>query len=132
MKEHRFKSADIDEVWDQIEPGLSIVKARTCAAWDPAHVRKAVRAGEAQLMTGPEGFIVWRIKACKFTGRIVFWLWIAYGEGGGIIERYEDQIVELARCCGADAVAFESNRRGYLRRMRKDWSVSQVVYERDV
>lgn len=132
MELHRFEPADIDEVWERIAPGLAIVKARTRAAWELGHVRKAVRAGDAQLMVVPEGFIVWRVRTCEYTGRIVFWLWIAYGAGGGIIERYEDQIVELARCCGADGIAFESNRKGYQRRMRKNWTTTQVRYERDV
>jgi hypothetical protein len=129
---YRFQSADIDEVWERIEPGLRIVAQRTHAPWEPGHVHAAVRNGDAQLMTVPEGFIVWRIKVCEFTEQVTFWLWIAYGEGGGIIERYEEQIVELARACGAERIAFESPRRGYLRRMRRPWQVAQVQYERAV
>lgn len=128
----RFEVGDIEQEWPWVELALQRVAVRDQQSWSPHHVRAEIEAGDAHFFVCPHGFVVWRIRVCEFSGKRTFWVWVAYGEGGDILGRYEEQLAQLARMCGAECIAFSSSRRGYLRRLKRPWRAVRVEYERSV
>ena len=125
-----LRPADIRREWDWVRPGLERALAKSAEKLRPEDVYAEVVTGQAQMFAAPDGFVIWKVHVCPYTGHRTLWVWFVWGEGGDMIARYQDQLVELARHAEADRLAFQSARRGYERALDENWSVARVEYER--
>lgn len=125
-----LKPADIRREWPWVRPGLERAIEKSAETLWPEDVYAAVVNGQAQLFTAPDGFVVWKMNVCPYTGNRTLWVWFVWGEGGDMIARYQGQLAELAKHAEADRLAFQSARRGYERVLDDSWSVARVEYER--
>ena len=120
-----MRLADLSH-WPQILPGIEALRQKTGAAWTAAEVYQAVASGEYRLFVAPEGFVVAKVRI-RF-GVPEMYIWLAYGQGQ-VVERYEAEILALARAAGARRITFQSPRLGW---RRKGWTMETISYRRDL
>ena len=116
---------DLQAAWPSILPGLKRVKAKA-GADDFGLIHRRLVSREAFLFTVPEGFFILMPLHRKEPAVLV---WVAYGEGGGLLHRYLPVIEDMAREIGAEHIEFESPRPGY-RRVFHDWQRTGNRYTR--
>lgn len=119
---------DIREVWDEIRPGLEHVRQKTEAPWRAEDVYSTCLVGQASLYVGETGFVVVQAKVDPFTGEPELFIWVAYAEGQGNIERFQDAVDELARDHEFTKLTMWSRRPGFER--VPGWQQVAAVYER--
>jgi len=121
------KAASIDDHWLEVQRGLAVVARKAPADWTPDSIRESCRKGDAFLFRVPEGFFILRPLANPVRVHVQ----VAYGNGGGLIQRYEPHIENLARSIGATEITFDSIRPGYRRAMRH-WTRNGNHYTRRI
>lgn len=124
-----LEPANIRQCWDWVRPGVERVIAKSGERCRPEDVYAAVVNGSAQLWTSEDGFVVWYIDVCPYSGRRSLWIWMGWSEAHGMFEKYGPQLRDMARRADAERVAFNSPRKGYSRRLSAPWRVARVEYE---
>lgn len=127
-----IQPARIEDHWSWMEPHVRRLMERNKELNTPEDLYEAVSTGKAQLFVAPDGFVIWSIRQCPRTKDLTFWVWVAWGNGGNMIHRYEPELVKLAELAGAKKMAFSSPRKGYQRALDEQWSVARVEYERSL
>lgn len=122
---------DIGREWDRIRGSIAEILAHDDDR--PEDVYAAVVNRQASLFVCDEGFVVLRIIHVPQRGLCECLVWLACGIGApGHIERYIDQLKELARAGGASRLKFRSNRYGFDRLVESGWRRSAVEYVMEV
>lgn len=119
---------DIREVWDEIKPGLEHVRQKTEAPWRIEDVYATCVVGQASLYVGETGFVVVQPKNDPFTGEPELFIWVAYAEGQGNVERFQSAVDELARDHEFKKLTMWSTRSGWAK--HTGWKQVAAVYER--
>lgn len=129
-----LKPVEIDDVWAYVRMGLEAVERKNGLPTTIERIYELIQEGSVHLFMCPDGFIIWYIRAHSSGQPVTFWAWITYGEGSDPFYKYEDQVVELARMCGATKMAFQTARKGYPRKLRNDpnWQLVRYEFERDL
>jgi hypothetical protein len=120
----------IREVWDEIRPKMAQVKDIRGGNWRPEDIYAACVHGDAFLYTAPEGFVVLRPMNDEFAGTRFLLVWLAYGEGGDCIAKYQGELLELARSAGFSRLQFW--RRPLLASASGGWAKAFTIYEMEV
>ncbi len=119
---------EVREVWDAIRPGLEQVRQKTGAPWRAEDVYAACVVGQASVYVGETGFVVVQAKTDPFSGAPELFVWVAYAEGQGNLERFQAAVDELARDHEFTKLTMWSNRPGFAR--VPGWQPVATVYER--
>jgi hypothetical protein len=124
---------DVDAVWERIRPGLQVIAEKDDHPWTPESLRESLYNKDVRIALFPEGFMLWYLQIGEFSGEVTFWAWAMYGEGANIFWKYEDEVCELARACGAEKIAFCTSRKGYPRKLRNTvWKLTRFTFEREL
>lgn len=123
---------DALSAWPRIEGRVRETLARTGECDTAETVLVALKNGDAKLFVAEDGFVIWTIRVCPRSAERTLWIWLAWGDGGRMIERYQDELTVLAQLAGAGRVAFSSPRRGYERALDSSWKPVCTEYERRV
>ena len=119
---------DVREVWDEIRPGLEQTRLKTEAPWRAEDIYASCVVGAAFVYVGETGFIIVQPKHDPFTGEPELFIWVAYAEGQGNIERFQAAVDELARDHEFTKLTMWSNRSGFEK--VPGWTQVAAVYER--
>ncbi len=96
--------------------------------WTPEQVREELKLGDSHVLCVTnrwDGFVIYRLLSPA-----TLWISIAYGEKGNDIAYYWSTIIDIAKKCGIEKIAFGSARTGWGRRARQyGFSPTQIVYE---
>lgn len=122
----RFVQKDIREEWPKIKDSLASILFQSDSLEELYHL---CRTKEAFLFTVPEGYVIFR-EIKDDAGDKVLFIWAAYCKG--LIEKYEQDIDELARMIKAKKVVFRTVRKGFEKVLSDKWSVSFVEYMKKV
>jgi hypothetical protein len=100
--------------------------------WRPEDVYAEVVNGNAWLYTAPEGFIIFQPQREPYSGDRVLLVWIVWGEGARLLEKYNDDVEALARFHGFDMITFWSPRPGLERVPQRlpGWEKQTVIFQR--
>lgn len=120
--------ANIRDCWEDILPGLWQVKAKTQAPWRPEDIYAACVSGQACLYRADPGFIVVQADKDRLTGEPQLLVWVAYAEGEGNIEQFQEEVDDLAREHEYRKLVMWSNRPGWAK--VPGWTLAAQVYER--
>jgi hypothetical protein len=147
--------------WKWLCAGLETVKAKALASqrkqgltrsytvWLPAHIRVAIIKGlmgqstvELYLVNSrgrdADGFF---ITSCPFDEfiqvQLTLFLWIAYSEKAGLLEKCEPFLDKLAEDRGVLAIEHVSGRMAWGRRMQtcgngRRWRLSQLIWRKEL
>lgn len=125
----------IRSVWPMVRMGLEALAAKVPVAWLPEDVYAECAAGNAWLYLptdGVTGFIVFKPQRRNYSGERELLVWIVWGQGQNLLERYNADVEALARVHGFDCLTFWSPRPGLERVPERlpGWAKQTVVYER--
>lgn len=120
--------SQLEQCWPWVRSGLEAVRAKSAVDWTPGQVRERIETGNAHLWVCDEGFVIWTLQTAQFTGERIFLVWIAHGQGGGLVRKHWSQMRQLAWRCGASEMQVRSDRRGYERALPGGWDVREVTY----
>jgi len=123
----KLKATDIRQVWDDVQPGLQVIKNRFNPEWRTEDIYADCVSGNATLYMADGGFFVMRVDVERFTGQSTLFIWIVYGKAEDEWESYLDEIETLARSVGAKSISFESPRKGY---QKKGFEIENIKYRR--
>lgn len=115
----------IDDHWSEVERGLAVVQRKAPSNWTPESIRKACHERRAFFFKVPNGFFILTISAAPITVDIK----VAYGTGGGQLQKHIPHIEALAREIGAERLTLYSTRPGY-RRVLRHWRRDGNQYTR--
>ncbi len=99
---------ELYHVWKEVRKGLWAIKDKCKEKWIPEDVYVSLKSGQSQLFLLEDGFVVLYPRA-SWDGNELF-LWCAYSEEGDAVEKYEPQLMELAKTLNARRLVFESPR----------------------
>ena len=88
---------------------------------DASEVRRQVGEGAVRVAQSSDATAFWAVRRSALFDAPVFWIYLAYGSGDGLVQKYEPQIVALARMCGCGYVMFRAARRGWRRHLSPCW-----------
>jgi hypothetical protein len=120
--------ANIRDCWDEVLPGLLAVKAKTEAPWRPEDIYAACVSGQAHLYRADPGFVIVQADKDRLTGEAQLLIWVAYAEGQGNIEAFQDEMDDLAREHEFGKLVMWSKRPGWAK--VPGWTLAAQVYER--
>lgn len=124
--------ADIATCWEQIKPGLEVIKARTNAVWSLDDVYSHCYLGEWLLFVEPgiDGFLMVSARRCNYSGVCRLEVNCAYHRGeSDPTQKYLPFLIQLARQMGAVSIDAHSPRRGW---ERKGFEVADVLYRMEI
>ena len=124
----RLQSADIREHYDRIRDALDEVRRITAETWRPEDVYAACVNAQAFFYVADDGFVVVKPLRDAYSGEQYLHVWIAWGDGVDLVERYKSEVDKLAAVAGCNRIELVSPRRGWER--VAGWSVKSVTYER--
>lgn len=130
MSLDHLTQVDVRDVWDDIRPGIESTKKKIGAPWRPEDIYAACIANRAFIYTGETGFIVVQPGHNAFNGKAEMFIWIAYAEGEGNIDRFQAAVDDLADDHGFDTMTMWSCRPGFER--VPGWKAVATVYEREL
>lgn len=127
-----LKPANIRDraVWQRIRPHLEYVRDIRGGDWHPEDIWAACSRGDAFLFMADEGFVVLKPMRDDFSGVRFLLVWLAYGEGGDCIDRYQDDLIEIARQAGYSRLQFWRRPRGEVQ--AKGWQKQYTIYELEI
>lgn len=125
-----LEPTDIRRVWEKVLTGLWAIKRDMPVYWRPEDVYAKCVNGSAHLYTAPEGFVVLEKRTNAYTLEVELLVWIAYGEGPGLMEKYQQQIEDIGRGVGAARLVMYSPRRGFEKRADMGWEFETAIYRR--
>lgn len=111
-------AVDIRKVWDRVVDGLREVAHQTDAEWRPEDIYHAVLSGKSFLFmdsSDPESFVVLNEYTHPYLAERVMIVDIAYNKTGDAIDRYQDQMEDIAKEAGCAFIEFSSPRMGFKR-----------------
>lgn len=111
-------AVDIRKVWDRVVDGLREVAHQTDAEWRPEDIYHAVLSGKSFLFmdsSDPESFVVLNEYKHPYLAERVMIVDIAYNRTGDAIDRYQEQMEDIAREAGCAFIEFSSPRMGFKR-----------------
>ena len=119
-----------EAIWAKVRYALSYVKDIRGGDWMPEDVFAACSRGEAFLFMAEEGFVILKPMRNDFTGAPFLLVWMAYGEGGDCIDKYQDDLIEIARQAGYLRLQFWRRPRGEV--SAKGWQKQYTIYELEI
>lgn len=99
---------ELYHVWKDVRKGLWAIKDKCKEKWIPEDVYVSLVSGKSQLFLLDNGFVIVYVRK-TWDGDELF-VWCAYSDDGDAIEKYEPDVMELAKKAGAIRIAFESPR----------------------
>jgi len=109
---------------------LEIVKNKGKELWNPCDIINAIYTGTTGFLvndTSEDCLTFYTKKEYEIT---IFWIWTTYVKGGDVINKYFDEVKELARSLNCKEIRFCSKRRGYEKRIQKiNGTLYQVEYK---
>lgn len=124
----RFQLTDIRLKWDEIHESL-------CDTLHPSERVEEVyykcRAKKAFLFLCEEGYIVVEELFEEPESKILH-VWIAYGKGTNLLEKYNEDINQLAKSVGANKITFRTQRKGFERALPDGWCMDHIEYQKRV
>jgi hypothetical protein len=120
----RFVRRDIRDVWAKIKEPLSKTIHPDNLIEEIYH---ECRSNTLFIFTVEEGFIVVK-ETLLDTGDKDLWVFIAYGEGVNLFEKYEADLDELAKMSGCNRISFSTQRKGWERLLSDKWVVNSIEY----
>ena len=87
----------------------------------PAQIEEQIANGDLLLLRSDDLIVLWTIFRNKDTDERYFWIYLAYGEGDNLAMYYTPQLLEVARRCDCDYLAFSTYRRGWKRLLWPPW-----------
>lgn len=124
METPTLPRADVRQVWDLMKGPLEEIVEEFNEAWRPEDVYAALVNDDAILYMNEDGFAVVYIDE-DFGVRELF-MWVGYAfkdKRGGILKKYGDQFVALAKASNATALTWSSTNSAF-----KDNPLFEVVY----
>lgn len=111
---YKLVPSKLHEVWDDIRPGLEEIKQRwpELSTWRVEDVYAAIKYEDAVVYVTEDGFAVCTILPDAYTKKADLFIWIAYAyepKRGGMLQKYLDSFVEVAREMGCEGVCTESS-----------------------
>lgn len=125
-----LKQTPIRQVWNWLRPKLEYVKDIRGGTWRPEDVYAACVNNEAFLYTAPEGFVALKPMVDDYSGERFLLVWIAQGDGGDCIDRYQEQLIEIARDAGYNRLQFWRRPHGECE--SKGWKKAYTIYELEI
>jgi hypothetical protein len=123
---------DVRERWDDIKPGLEIIKQRYGVDWRPEDVYHVCLDKETTVLMSDEdkGFIILQDWRNPYNLRKELIIWIAF-TGCEARRKYLPDILNQARQNGYSRVLFQTSRDGYDYR-KEGWRVKDITYVYDL
>jgi hypothetical protein len=127
---------DVQAYWPYVAPRLVKLRAKTKARWIPEDVYAEIKTGSATLHIAGEGsdylgFVVLQARP-DYDGKTL-WVWIACSDGKvDVVEKYEPELVAMARKIGAKRLEFSSPRKWERRLSGYGWAESHAVFAKEV
>ena len=123
--------AELHDYWPLVKEGLEAVRNRVSDTWIAEDVYAALRSGVSTLHIGYDGedydgFVVLS-QMQDYDGPKLF-IWIAYGKGKNVVERYMAEIEKMARKINARKIRVSSTRKGW----SKYFTPITTIYEKEV
>lgn len=98
---------------------------------DPQEVIEECRVGQSYILRTEDktGFVVLRVELHRVTNKLELYVWVGARTGDNSLDTYLPELEHIARCLGAETIAFSTKRRGYSRKLSKKWKLRQAEYE---
>jgi hypothetical protein len=109
----------IDETGEAIARAARSLRKPLLAAFEVEEMQAQCRAKEALCFYGPQGVLVVSLR--PFGENLELFILMAVVTHHGAIERLEPAVQQLARDLGAHTIAFETRRKGWVRRLDSRW-----------
>lgn len=93
---------------------------RVLTASEIEEIEAECEANRAMCLACEDGMVVVQLQALATSLELFVWLGIAFRHGA--FERQVAALLAIARELGADTLAFETNRRGWARRLGPEWT----------
>lgn len=122
-----LRPADIRREWPRIRAAVTAILAGDEET--PEEVYAECRYGRAQLYVCEQGFVVLKKYPREDSARPELLVWLAQGEGVGLLHRHLPQLELIAREIGAATLAFRTRRRGFGRLLDGRWQLRALEYQ---
>lgn len=131
-----LQSFDIRKVWDNVKPGLEVVKALTDPDWRLEDMYSAVLSKRAFIFMPDEDareFVILTQNVSVYSGEAYLIVIAAYSESGCAVAKYQEEIDDIARESGCKSIEFVSPRKGWERHaIQNGYAVKHVTYRREL
>ena len=125
-----LKPADIRREWPRIRDAVAAILAGDGET--PEEVYAECRFGRAQLYVCAQGFVVLKKYLREDNGCPELLVWLAQGEGGGLLQAHLPQLERIARELGAATLVFRTRRRGFARLLDARWQLRALEYQLEI
>lgn len=111
---YKLEPRQLRDVWDEIRPGLDHLRRMwpELCTWRSEDVYAAVLQEQAVIYTSEDGFAVCTTETDPYSLRTDLFIWIAYawdGRRGGMLKKYLQSFIEVAKSLGFSGVCTDSN-----------------------
>lgn len=120
-----LRETDIRLAWPKIKDQVASILQGDDR---PEELYAQCRLGNASLFTADDGFVVLRKTECPDTGEKECLVWVAYGSGENMIQRYLAELREIAKSTGCVALVCRTRREGLLELLGPQWSMRHAEY----
>ncbi len=120
----------IREAWARVKPRLEEIRKKYDTNWLPEDVYAECLKETAFLYEGPEGFIILVPQDDEYSLEKELLIWIVWGNGADLQEKYLPQIEKLAKELGATSLVMRSPRTGFIK--KGYWDIALITYKRQL
>lgn len=126
-----LKPANIRACWPFVREGIEKTKALRGGSYRPEDVYAACVNREAFLYLCDEGFVILKPIMDEYSLERILLVWLVWGEGDAdLIEKYQGEIVDIARGEAFDKLQFYRHAKGPVE--YRDWVKTYSIYEMEV
>lgn len=122
---------DIEQIWPAIRPlAEKVIRGDDATEMD---IFRECQAGRAMCLACEDGFVIVTLVPAKFESELELVVWLAVSTGpNGAFERQEPNVDSIARELGAKTVVFHTRRKGWEKKLSKEWKLRSITYVKEV
>lgn len=126
-----LKPAFIRTCWPFVREGLEKVKALRGGTWRIEDVYADCIHKAAYLWIADDGFVIFKPITDDYSGENILLVWVAWGKANvDLVDKYQDQIVEIAKEQRFDIIRFYRNAKVPVE--YKGWKKTYTIYDMEI
>lgn len=126
-----LRPAFIRAEWAFVKEGLDEVKRLRGGTWRPEDVYADCIHKAAYLWVCDDGFVIFKPIVDEYSGENILLVWLAWGKSNvDLIDRYQNQIIEIAKSQDFTTIRFYRNAKGNVE--HKGWRKTFTIYDMEI